>query len=70
MDEDETTEESAPYAPRRHDRWSVLGIGLRWAASVAGVTTEMINNYAIAAMQHHHQSKYDGRFKEITWERQ
>lgn len=70
MNEDETTEEANPYMPKRHDRWSVLAIGLQWAASVAGVTTEMLSNYATAAVQHHHQARYEGRFKEITWERQ
>jgi hypothetical protein len=68
MDEDETTEEANPYMPKRHDRWSVLAIGLQWATDVAGATTAMFGNFATAAVQHHHQNRYDGRFKEMTWE--
>ncbi len=70
MDEDEITEEANPYLPKRHDRWSVLAIGLQWASDMSGATAAMLSNFATAAVQHHHQNKYDGRFKEISWERQ
>lgn len=70
MDEDETINETNHCVAKRHDRWSVLAIGLQWATDVAGATTAMLGNYATAAVQHHHQMKYDGRFKEITWEHQ
>lgn len=71
MDENETTEEANPYMPKRHDRWSVLAIGFQWATDVTGATAAMFSNLAVVAVQHHHQKKYDGRFKEIaTWEHQ
>lgn len=68
MDENEITEEANHPMAKRHDRWSVLAIGLQWATDVASATTGLFANLATAAVQHHHQNKYEGRFKEITWE--
>lgn len=60
MDEDET--EDYTVAPMRHDRWSVLIVGLNFATQIVTTTANTLEQYTLMAAQHANQVKYDKRF--------
>lgn len=66
MDDEEVTEDIY-YAPaRRHDRWSLVVLGLNYGRSLAIDTANFLAELTIAASQHANQMQYDKRFSEIV----
>lgn len=66
MDEYETDEQVEYAHARRHDRWTVLVLGLNYASRVIEQTAEFASELTIAAVQHANQKIYDRKFGEIT----
>ena len=64
MDEDKIYEH-VTIEPRRHDRWSVLILGLDYIGKVTQVTANTLTSAMIAACEHANQVKIDERFKEM-----
>jgi hypothetical protein len=62
MDEDDYV----TINPIRHNRWSVLILGLDWAGKVAMVTSNSLTAAMVAACEHANQLKYDEKFQEVT----
>lgn len=51
---------------RRHDRWSVLIVGLNFATQVATAAANTLEQYTIMSVQHANQKIYDRKFKQMT----
>lgn len=64
MDEDDLDIEQE-IKPMRHDRWSVLILGLSWITQVSSVTTDTLELGLNVACQHANQMKFDRKFKEM-----
>jgi hypothetical protein len=63
MDEDE---DYVTINPIRHNRWSVLILGLDWAGKVAMITGSTLTAAMLTACEHANQLKYEEKFKEVT----
>ncbi|HEY6021761.1 MAG TPA: hypothetical protein VIY48_18385 [Candidatus Paceibacterota bacterium] len=73
MDEHEIDHEVS--IARRHDRWSVLVIGLSAVTQVATTVANMFDQYTVITVQHANQAIYDRKFKQMTdpitqWEKE
>jgi len=73
MDEHEI-DESVSIA-RRHDRWSVLIVGLNGATQIATVVANTMEQFTVMAVQHANQTIFDRKFKQMTdnlaqWEKE
>ena len=64
MDEDEIDTDVS--IAKRHDRWSVLIVGLNGLTQIAGAVTNTLEQYTIMTVQHANQVIYDRKFNEIT----
>jgi hypothetical protein len=62
--EDETYEMES-IKPLRHDRWSVLIVGLSHFTEIASVTANTLNQFTMMAAQHANQKKIDKRFDSV-----
>ena len=74
MDDDETQVEEMTYATaRRHNKWSVIVLGLNYATQIVQQTSDFVGELTIAAAQHANQLQYDQKFGEMTqlqqWEK-
>ncbi len=65
MDEHET-EETVTIRPIKHNRWSVLVLGLNWATQVVDATAVLLEQLTVAAAQHANHVRYDDKFTEIV----
>ncbi len=62
MDEDDYV----TINPIRHNRWSVLILGLDWAGKVAQITGNTLTAAMLTACEHANQVQIDSKFKEVT----
>lgn len=53
-------------APQRHDRWSVLIVGLNWITQLANANYVALDQCTMMAAQHANQKKYDDKFGVLT----
>jgi hypothetical protein len=65
MDEGETVE-MVEIRPVKHTRWSLLTLGISYAASIAGVTAEYMSNFSMMAAQHNLHKREEDRFYEVV----
>lgn len=65
MDEDETTE-TVTIPAIRHDRWSVLILGLSWAMRVTQATTTALSQGCDMACQHANYKTDQDKFLELA----
>lgn len=65
MEEEGTTTESYAIAPRLHDRWSLLTLGVSFVGDVVQTTADYLASAAMMAAQHSTQKNYDRKFKEV-----
>lgn len=63
---DEDLHEVEIIKPLRHDRWSVLIVGLNWLTRVANVNADTLDQFTMMAAQHANQKKYDEKFGALT----
>lgn len=64
MEEEGITTESS-IAPRLHDRWSLLTLGVAFAGDVVQITADYLASAAMMAAQHSTQVQYDKKFGEV-----
>ena len=74
MDDDEIEVEETTYATaRRHNKWSVVVLGLNYLTRVSQQTSNFVGELTIAAAQHANQVEYDKKFDNMTrlmqWEK-
>jgi len=74
MDDDEIEVEETTYATaRRHNKWSVVVLGLSCLTQVSQQTSNFVGQLTIAAAQHANQVEYDKKFDNMTrlmqWEK-
>ena len=65
MYEDEI-EEVDIVRPLRHDRWSVLIVGLNWLTQLTTTNANTLEQFTMMAAQHANQKKYDEKFGSMT----
>lgn len=65
MDEHEIAE-TVEIRPIKHDRWSVLVLGLNWATQVFDTTAQTLEQFTIMAAQHANHKKYEEKFDKIV----
>lgn len=64
MHEDEIDQSAS--AAQRHDRWSVLIIGLNGLTQVTTAVANTLEQYTVMIAQHANQKMYDRKFGEIV----
>ena len=65
MEENEIIE-TVEIRPVKHDGWSVLIIGLNWAAHVAEASTSALDQFTMMAAQHANHKRCDKEFDKIA----
>lgn len=65
MDDEGITTE-ATFAPRLHDRWSLLTLAVAFAGDVVQIAADYMASAAMMAAQHSKQKEFDKKFKEIV----
>ena len=65
MDENETVE-VVEIAPIKHTGWSVLVLGVSWAAGVAHHTADVLHSLSVMAAQHNLHKREESNFYEVV----
>lgn len=64
--EDEGITAESSIAPRLHDRWSLLTLGVAFAGDVVQIAADYLASAAMMAAQHSTQVQYDKKFREVV----
>jgi hypothetical protein len=52
--------------PQRHDRWSVLMVGLSWMNMLSDATGQALESLTVMTAQHACQLRFDKQFNQVV----